>query len=74
MQIVFIRDNLCEMSNPFSFEKTILIHVFPRKQDLTFHANQKISLDISCKLPTLETICMKCQTSLLEKLSSLQLT
>ena len=32
------------MSNPFSFEKTILIHVFPRKQDLTFHANQKIGL------------------------------
>ena len=40
MQIVFIRDNLCEMSNPFCFEKTIFI--FPRKQDLTFHAIQKI--------------------------------
>ena len=46
MQIVSIRDNLYEMSNPFSLEK---IFIFPRKQDLTLHAGQKIGFDISLR-------------------------
>ena len=39
---------------------------FPKKQDLTFHANclqwiQKTGFNISCKLSPMKTICMKCQ-------------
>ena len=41
---------------------------FPRKQDLTVHANCLLlffpekGCDISCKLSPLEAVCMKCQT------------
>ena len=46
-------------------QNDVIFLIFPRKQDLTFHANcllsQKTGFDISCKLSPKETICMKCQ-------------
>ena len=45
-----------------------LFLIFPRKKNLTFHANclptyffKKIGFDSTCKLSPEETICMKCQ-------------
>ena len=58
--------------NPFRCTLTILWansaidkvnDIFPRKQDLTLHANclHKTGFDIASKLSPLETICMQCQ-------------
>ena len=48
MQIISSGDNLCEMSIPV----VVVVVVF---------SSQKTGFDISCKLSTMETFCMKCQ-------------
>ena len=60
----FFRQVFCSIGVAWYF---MWIIIFPRKLDLTFHANclhfspQKTGFDISCKLSPMETICMKCQ-------------